>query len=180
MPYFDQLDKIEASMRYIYSHVLEDDETLEDFMRSRVDYRPMYRHFVRYHIYTHFSCTYKQMGIAESRFNGGTVTNHATFINSFESINNTEGQKNHKGYKHVKKLFEEFEGYWEELQAEPLKSKIVRYYSIPHHVLALITAMAVEFGHVDMQAFEGLHTEFKTVSKEFIESELKKLGIAIV
>ncbi|XWN36076.1 MAG: hypothetical protein ROO71_08930 [Balneola sp.] len=180
MPYFDPIDKMEASMRYVYGHVLADDETLEEFMNSRVDYRPMYRHFVRYHIYTHFGCTYKQMGLAESRFNGGVVTNHATFINSFKSIEHTIGDVNNKGFKHVQQLFAEFEGYWDELQAEPLKSKIVRYYSIPHHVLALITAMAVEFGHVDMESFEGLHTEFKTVSKEFIESELKKYGIAIV
>ena len=167
-------------MRYIYSHVLEDDETLESFMQSRVGIRPTYRHFVRFHIYTHFSCTYRQMGEAESRFNGGKITDHTTFMASLKSIREKHDYLDHKGYKHVKKLFEEFEVYWDELQAEPLKSKIVRYYSIPHHVLAVITAMAVEFGHVDMQAFEGLHTEFKTVSKEFIESELKKLGIAIV
>lgn len=160
-------------MRFIYAHFLEEGENLEYFMRSRVVPRPNIRHIVRKRLYEQYGCLYRQLSDAEERISGrrtdeSTIT-HSVHkpVEKFASYQRAEAT--------VNDLLRQFEEYWMDLHDYGMQARMKHYYEMPHHVLAAITCMAEQFGWAERIKLDGLHREFKTISKTFFEDLINDL-----
>lgn len=159
-------DKIEAAMRYVYAHFLEEGEPLETMILSRKQPIARARHVLRFRIYKRMAVTMRQIAEAESRI-AGTASDHSKISDSLQAVGYGEFKK--KAIDEVDKLLDEFEAYWKELQQPSLSCRIRHYYEMPHHALAAIVALAEEFGWAQRDKMDGLSTEFSTVRQQFIE-----------
>ena len=160
------IDKLEGCMRYVYSHFLEESDMIQDLLTSRKLMYARIRHAMRERLYTRMGCTLKQIGQAEGRITG-QATDHSTIHHSVERIK--QGRINVWAIGQVDKLVDEFEQYWRMLNDPPAVSRIQHYLAMDHHVLAAIVGLAENFGWAQKTKLDGLHKEFKTVSREFVE-----------
>lgn len=170
-----QLEKIEAAMRYVYAHFLEDDEQgINNSIESRKRVFMRARHSLRACIYNRMSCSLEMIGNAEGRIKGSKPVDHSSISKSVQKVE--AGEINPNAVRQIDNLLTEFEEYWISINTPGPRKRLQKYYNMPHHVLVILISFAEEFGWADPGKLDGLHREFKTVTKSFVEDQIKKAG----
>lgn len=165
-------DKIEAAMRYVYAHFLDEGDTLDMLVTSRKMLYARARHALRARIYQRYACTLAEIGRAEGAIKDGKPTDHSTIGDSVKIVE--DGTIHAEAIAQIDILLAEFEEYWISLQHTGPRARLAKYHAIPHHVLVVIIAFAEEFGWADPVKLDGLHREFSTVSRKFVKDQIKK------
>lgn len=161
--------KLEHAMRFVYSHFLEEGETLQDFMSSRKELRPRIRHAVRSSLKKRMAPTLKQIAKAESRITQH-APDHSTIIHSIRASDHIKEQ----GIDIINELLWEFEQYWMGLNEKPVTERMKYYYDLPHHVLVLILVFCEEYGGGRPDFNDKISHEFGDLSLDFFKSEILK------
>lgn len=167
----NKLDKIEAAMRYVYAHFLEEGEDVEFMVVSQKQHISNVRHTVRHLVYWRMAATLKQVGQAEGRIKGNN-TDTSTILSSLRIIAN--GRIRKEAITKIDILMDEFEDYWNGFGSPILKDRITYFNRLPRHVLAMVLSLATEYGYAERAKIDGLVREFKTQPKRFIK-KLEKL-----
>ncbi|MEQ9309703.1 MAG: hypothetical protein RLN90_09625 [Balneolaceae bacterium] len=173
MPQYNLINTLENAMRFIYSHFLGNDETLEEFMQSRTYLRADIRHAVRRVIYENIHCTTADIAASEARFDHKVKETLPNTIAT--SIRKSKARHtNKRGYEEIKKLFNQWNEYRHEFEMPGLKKRLEQLNGFPKSSLVVVLSTAVEFGHIKVELFEALLTEFGSISDRFLEETLKE------
>nr|BDD47017.1 hypothetical protein 12 [Balneolaceae bacterium] len=158
-------DKIEAAIRYVYAHFLEEDEDISDLIDSQKPDFANARHAMRSRLYWRMSITQQQIADAESKIKGSKLST-STIHHSLSVV--AKGKVSKKALERIDQLLDEFEEYWKEMNQPALRDRIKFYNKVPRHVLAIMLGMAENFGWANPTHLKGLYNEFKTVNEEFV------------